>query len=182
MLRIKSKKTNEILDSIKVHLIREQRLFKKVQNNERNYREEKDQTVMIETIQTYAKELRQIISQNLQQSFRTSQQLDSSYPDRLVKEKNKLTEEDYNVRFDKLKEKQEKLANNGLYESKQQFLGYSKDDSKALLVYLNVLEKKLSVFDNLLEKLELFKGILNERRFTFKTIQIDRENRILFSN
>lgn len=180
LFRIKSKKVNEILDSIKVHLIREQRLFKKVQNVERNYREEKDQTIMIETIQTYAKELKQLISQNLQESFKISQQLDSSYPDRLVKEKNKLTEEDYKVRFEKLKEKQAKLAKNGLYESKQQVLGYSKDDSKALLVYLNDLEKKLSVFDDLLEKLELFTGILNERRFTFKTIQVDRENGFYF--
>src|SRR5208283_1970283 len=102
------------------------------------------------------------------------------YPDRLVKEKNTLTEKEYQVRFDKLKEKQEKLAKNGLYESKQQFLGYSKDDSKALLVYLDDLEQKLGAFDNLLEKLELFTGILNDRRFVFKTIQVDREKGFYF--
>jgi predicted ATP-binding protein involved in virulence len=180
IIKIKSPEINKILDSIKVHLIKEQRLFKKVQNVERNYREEKDQTIMIETIQTYAKELKQLISQNLQQSFKISQQLDSSYPDRLVKEKSKLTETEYKIRFDMLKEKQEKLSKNGLYESKQQFLGYSQEDSKALLVYLNDLENKLSVFDDLLEKLELFTGILNERRFTFKTIQVDREKGFYF--
>lgn len=183
LLRIKSKEINDILDSIKVHLIREQRLFRKVRNVEkieRNYREEKDQTIMIETIQTYAKELKQLITLNLQESFKVSQSLDSSYPDRLVKEKKKLTENEYTVRFDKLKVKQEKLAKNGLYESKQQFLGYSQEDSKALLVYLNDLEQKLNVFDNLLEKLELFTGILNERRFTFKTIQVDREKGFFF--
>ena len=181
LLKIKSTEINEILDSIKVHLIREQRLFKKVINTERNYREEKDQTIMIETIQTYAKELKQLISLNLQQSFKISQQLDSSYPDRLVKEKSKLTEEEYTTRFEKLKVKQAKLSKNGLYESKQQLLGYSQEDSKALLVYLNDLENKLSVFDDLLEKLELFTGILNERRFTFKTIQVDREKGFYFN-
>ena len=180
IFKIKSPEINKILDSIKVHLIKEQRLFKKVQNVERNYREDKDQTIMIETILTYAKELKQLISQNLQQSFKISQQLDSSYPDRLVKEKSKLTESEYKIRFEKLKEKQEKLSKNGLYESKQQFLGYSQEDSKALLVYLNDLENKLSVFDNLLEKLELFTGILNERRFTYKTIQIDRDKGFYF--
>ena len=180
LLKIKSPEINKILDSIKVHLIREQRLFRKVQNDERNYREEKDQTIMIETIQTYAKELKQLIAQNSQQSFRISQQLDSSYPERLVKEKSKLSEANYKTLFDKLKEKQEKLAKNGLYESKQQFLGYNEDDSKALLVYLNDLEKKLGVFDDLLIKLELFTGILNERRFTFKTIQVDREKGFYF--
>lgn len=180
IFKIKSPEINKILDSIKVHLIKEQRLFKKVQNVERNYREDKDQTIMIETILSYAKELKQLISQNLQQSFKISQQLDSSYPDRLVKETNKLTESEYKIRFEKLKEKQEKLSKNGLYESKQQFLGYSQEDSKALLVYLNDLENKLSVFDNLLEKLELFTGILNERRFTYKTIQIDRDKGFYF--
>jgi predicted ATP-binding protein involved in virulence len=180
VLRIKSNEVNEILDTIKVHLIKEQRLFKKIQSDERNYREEKDQAIMIETIQTYAKELKQLIAQNSQQSFKVSQQLDSSYPDRLVKETSKLTEEEYKVRFEKLKEKQEKLAKNGLYERKQQFLGYSSEDAKALLVYLNDLEKKLGVFDDLLDKLELFTGILNERRFTFKSIQVDREKGFYF--
>ena len=180
ILKINSEKVNEILNSIKVHLIREQRLFRKVQNTEKNYREEKDQTIMIETIQTYAKELRQAISQASQQSFRISQQLDSSYPDRLLQEKNVLTEDEYTERFNNLKIKQEKLSNNGLYESKRQLLGFSQEDSKALLVYLNDLEQKLEVFDSLLEKLELFSGILNERRFTFKAIYIDREKGFYF--
>jgi predicted ATP-binding protein involved in virulence len=92
----------------------------------------------------------------------------------LVNEKKKLTESEYNIRFAKLIVKQEKLAKNGLYENKQRVLGYSQEDSKALLVYLNDLESKLEVFDDLLERLELFTNILNERRFTYKTIQVDR--------
>jgi predicted ATP-binding protein involved in virulence len=166
ILKIKSPEINKILDSIKVHLIREQRLFKKVPNTERNYQEE--------TIQTYAKELERMISLKMQESYKISQQLDSSYPDRLVNEKKKLTESEYKIRFAKLIVKQEKLAKNGLYENKQRVLGYSQEDSKALLVYLNDLESKLEVFDDLLERLELFTNILNERRFTYKTIQVDR--------
>jgi len=186
LLKIKSKKINAILDSIKVHLIREQRLFRKVQTSERNYRaernyrEEREQTIMIETIQTYANELKQLIAQYSQKSFIISQELDSSYPNRLISEKGKVSEEEYNIRFNNLKEKQDKLKRNNLYESKQEVLGYSKADSKALLVYLNDLESKLGVFDNLLEKLELFTNILNERRFTYKTIQIDREKGFYF--
>jgi predicted ATP-binding protein involved in virulence len=178
--RIKDQGFNKILDSIKVHLIKEQRLFRKVSITERNYQGEKDQTIMIETIQTYADELKLLISQNLQQSIKISQQLESSYPNRLVKEKSKLTELEYKTRFEKLKVKQERLSKNGLYEVEQQVLGYSQEDSKALLVYLNDLEIKLGVYDDLLEKLELFTNILNERRFTFKTIQIDREKGFYF--
>lgn len=180
LLKIKSKKINTILDSIKVHLIREQRLFRKVQTTERNYREEKEQTIMIETIQTYANELKKLITHYSQKSFIISQELDSSYPNRLISETGRVSEEEYNVHFNKLKEKQDKLKRNNLYESKQEDIGYSEADSKALLVYLNDLERKLGVFDDLLEKLELFTNILNERRFTYKTIQIDREKGFYF--
>ena len=182
LLKIKSKRVNEILDSIQVHLIREQRLFKKAQNQnlERNYREEKEQTVMMETIQTYAKELKQLIIEFSQKSFTQTQELDSSYPNRLRSEKNILTKEDYEKRYITLKNKQEKLTEFGLYESKQEFLTYSTEDAKALSVYLKDFEQKLGVFDELLDKLELFTTILNERRFTFKSININRVKGFFF--
>lgn len=180
LLRIKTQKANEILNSINVHLIREQRLFKKVSNPEKNYRGEREQTIMIETIQTYANELKDLILDKSQQSFIISQSLDSTYPNRLISEKSRVSKEEYDDRFEKLKIKQDKLTRNGLYESKQKVLSYSQDDAKALLVYLNDLEQKLSVFDELLEKLELFTSILNERRFTYKSIAIDREKGFYF--
>jgi predicted ATP-binding protein involved in virulence len=173
ILRIKSDTVNKILDSIQVHLIKEQRLFKKALNIERNYREAKDQTIMVDTIQTYAKELKDSILSNIQKSFNQTQALDSSYLDRLIDEKFKISESDYNFRLSSLNEKQEKLIEFGLYESKQKIRNYSEADAKALLVYINDLEQKLSVFDSLLEKLELFTTILNERRFTFKSININ---------
>ena len=130
---------------------------------------------MMETIQSYANELRELIAEYSQKSFKISQELDSTYPKRLISETARVTEDEYNVRFNELKEKQNKLEKNNLYEIKQENLGYSEADSKALLVYLNDLERKLGVFDDLLVKLELFTGILNERRFTHKTIEIDSE-------
>jgi predicted ATP-binding protein involved in virulence len=180
--KVKTKLANEILDSIDVHLIREQRLFQKVSRSDsRHYsRSERDQNIMTETIQEYSNELKGLINEKIQQSYTISQTLDSSYPNRLITEKGKVSKDEYDKRFADLTEKQEKLTKNGLYESKQKFLGYSKDDSKALLVYLNDLEKKLIIFDDLLEKLELFTNILNERRFTFKSIHINRENGFYF--
>ena len=180
LLKIKSEKVNEILDSIQVHLIREQRLFKKVPSTERNYREEKEESIMIETIQTYSKELKQLISEFSQRSFFQTQELDSSYPNRLRSETNILSEEEYERRYNILKLKQKKLTEFGLYESKQEFLTYSQDDAKALSVYLKDFELKLGVFDALLEKLELFTNILNERRFTFKSIFVNRNNGFYF--
>lgn len=181
-LKIKSSKVAKILDSIQVHLIREQRLFKKAVNvnGDFGFREAKNQTIMTETIQTYAKELKQFILNNIQKSFNQTQALDSSYLDRLIDERNKISETDYNSRLSALNEKQEKLIEFGLYESKQKIRNYSKDDAKALLVYINDLELKLGVFDELLEKLELFTNILNERRFTFKSVNISKDKGFFF--
>lgn len=180
ILHINSVKVNLILDSIQVHLIKEQRLFKKAQNIERHYREEKEQTVMIESIQTYAEELKQLIWEFSQKSFIQTQELDSSYPKRLTNENNIITEDEYKNRYNILKNKQEKLTEFGLYESKQEFLTYNNDDAKALSVYLKDFELKLGVFDVLLEKLELFSSILNERRFTYKSIKISRSKGFYF--
>jgi predicted ATP-binding protein involved in virulence len=49
-----------------------------------------------------------------------------------------------------------------------------------LLVYLKDSEDKIRVFDDLLNKLELFTSILNERRFTYKSIKIDRKTGFIF--
>jgi predicted ATP-binding protein involved in virulence len=180
LFRFASEKVNEILDSISIHLIQEQRLFKRIVNPDRNYRNEREQTVMKETIQMYANELKQQITDLIQQLFLKAQNLDSTYPNRLILEQNKISEGDYNKRFAKLTEKLGKLTKNGLYESPQKVLQYSAADSKALLIYLNDLDEKLSVFDVLLNKLELFTNILNERRFTYKSIMIDRESGFYF--
>ena len=173
---------NEILDSMNVHLIEEQRLFKKVNNSSIGTRGrfEKNQTVMTETVNAYADELTELINSKMRESFSMSQNLDRTYPRRLIAIKGKVTQSEYDERFEKLSEKISKLARNGLHEGMQETLTYNEEDSKALSVYLNDLEKKLSVFDDLLEKLELFTSILNERRFTYKSIVIDKEQGFYF--
>ena len=179
--KVKTKAANAILDSIDVHLIREQRLFQKVIYKERHsFRNEQDQNIMTETIQTYSDELKNLITEKIQESYSISQTLDSSYPKRLITEKQKVSKEYYDERFNNLTSKQKRLAKNGLYESTQEFLEYREDDSKALLVYLNDSEKKQEIFDDLLEKLELFTSILNDRRFTFKSIHINRDKGFYF--
>ena len=179
--KIKSEKANQILDSIQVHLIQEQRLFKKLQNEKKLFLKEKeDQTIMIESIQSYAQELKLLISDFSQKSFIQTQDLDSSYPNRLRSETNILSKEEYERRYSILKAKQKKLTEFGLYESRQEFLTFSEEDAKALSVYLKDFELKLGVFDALLEKLELFTNILNERRFTFKSINISRDKGFFF--
>lgn len=174
-------KFEPIFSSVNVHLIREQRLLTKVRDfDDDEFEGHRAQTLMEETIKTYADQLKNLIEEKYEESLKITQQLDNSYPRRLISEENKISEDEYNKRFAELNTKQERLTKNGLYESKQEALEYSADDAKALLVYLDDLEKKLNVFDDLLEKLDLFTSILNERRFTYKTIHIDSEKGFYF--
>lgn len=181
VIEIENDDVNAILNSIPVHMIKEQRLFKKSPLRDRRYREESEHTVMTEAIQTYANELKLLIYDYSQRSFKATQELDSSYPMRLTSEVNVMSEAEYKDRYIRLKEKQEKLTRLGLYASQHEFLTFNEGDAKALSVYIKDLEVKLSVFDGLLEKLELFTQILNERRFTFKKISINKDKGFYFA-
>ena len=185
IFKVKSPKAIAILDSIQTHLIREQRLFKRAQlkgNNRRLFGKEELQSVMVNTIQTYANELKQFIGDVSQKSFAKTQELDSNYPKRLTNTNTAdiLKKEEYEAKYKELEDKQRRLHKFGLYESIQEFLTYNEEDAKALTVYLRDFESKLNVFDELVEKLELFTSVLNERRFTFKSIKINGINGFYF--
>ena len=170
---------NVILNSISVYLIKEQRLIEKQEFFTQGLQE--STTIIIQTIEKYADELTHNISYFSDSALAKTQELDSSYPNRLIKEKNIFSEQEYTEKYNTLKTKQEKLTKFGLYESKQDFPAYSQDDAKALTVYLKDFELKLGVFDELLEKLELFTNILNQRRFTFKSININPKKGFYFT-
>lgn len=181
--QIKEKQFYELLDSVaekfNIYLIKEQRLLRK--KTESKYSMSiGNNTVIINVIEEYAIELQKIINDYLDISYDVTQQIDSSFPKRLLSEKGTLSIEEFDVRFKLLKEKQEKLKRFGLSESEQEIPDYDEKNAGVLLVYLKDSEDKIKVFDELLNKLELFTNILNERRFTYKSIKIDRKKGFIF--
>lgn len=182
--KIKSEKANIIIDSLNTHLIREQRLFYEVaQKKEIKSAANLVNTTVSDVISICSDNLQKRIHDRVQESFDSFQKLDSTYTNRLINEKETISEEKYNETLSALKEKQERLNKVGLSSDVKTIAGgisYSKDDSKALLVYLDDLKEKLSFFDDLLEKIELFTSILNKKRFSFKKINISRENGFVF--
>lgn len=178
-LKNKYPKIDKLLASLNVYLIKEQRLFKKVvQQRQQLYSD--GNNYMNYSIQEYAKELKNSVNVIIQKSFRTSQELDSSFPKRLLNETITISEEDFISRFEILRQKQAKLKEFGLSESEQEIPNYDETNAKVLLVYLKDTEQKVSVFDELIQHLQIFTDILNERRFTFKTIQISKEKGFYF--
>lgn len=111
-----------------------------------------------------------------------SYKLDSSFPQRLLNEKRKITKEEFEIRFKKIQEKQEHLKKYGLSEGKQEDTEFSIEDAKTLLVYLNDVEEKLSIYDDLLARLDLFVGILNSRRFFDKKIAVNKNGFYFITN
>lgn len=192
---------NKFLAPLRIYLIREQRLFTQeqqiyistaVENKPVYLHKEGEATPTYirnaneapppsqESIRVFANELKIIIGTFQEESFSRSQEMDRSYPKRLISEKKALTQKDYEIRYKNIEVKQKKLSDFDLYEDVPELITYNDDDAKALTVYLKDLEHKLEVFDPLLEKLDLFTSILNERRFTFKSIKISRKEGFYF--
>ena len=175
-----------ISGSLKVHLIKEQRLIKRESIKNLEFAnahfdfgmDEND--YIIDTIEESAIELKDLLNRYLQTSYTTTQQIDSSFPKRLLNEKGTLSINEFDKKFKSLKEKIEKLKRFGLSESEQEIPEYDEKNASVLLVYLKDSEEKISVFNGLLSRLELFTGILNERRFTFKSIKIDKNKGFIF--
>ena len=157
-----------------VHLIEEQRLLTVIGKQE-------EITEMLDTINLNAKKLSHLIANNIQESLKIAQELDSSFPKRLLNGMpKKLTPNEFNQRFSLLHDKQAQLNKFDLAENEQEIPEYDEENAKVLLIYLNDREKKLSAFDNLLMRLDLFTTILNERRFTHKTIKINKNKGFIF--
>lgn len=123
-----------------------------------------------------AKDLQLLMNETTQSFAEVSNALDASFPTRLLNEKRKITKEEFETRFKKIQEKQERLKEYGLSEGKQPNTAFSPEDAKVLLVYLNDVEEKLAVYDDLLRSLDLFTDILNNRRFSNKKIIINKIN------
>ncbi|MDR3245871.1 MAG: AAA family ATPase [Prevotellaceae bacterium] len=160
------------LNSTNVYLIREQRLLTQpLLNNKVSF---------ANTIDQYAKELKELIANKQFDAYQVTQKLDSSFPKRLIECKKDLQKDEFDDRFAKLIEKQKQLQQFGISTSEQGVTEYNKDTAKVLSVYLDDSEKKIGVYDDLLSKIELFVNILNEKRFAFKSIVINSSQGFYF--
>ncbi|MBF0578108.1 AAA family ATPase [Dysgonomonas sp. GY617] len=154
-----------LLSSVDVYIIREQRLLTQNGSNNRGS--------FINTIEHYAKELKEYISNTQLRAYQRTQELDSSFPKRLIDCKRKLSREEFDTRFTKLKERQQQLKTFGISTSNQDVTDYNEETANVLTVYLEDSEQKVGVYDELLEKIDLFVNILNEKKFAFKSIVIN---------
>ncbi len=162
----------EIINSINIHLIQDQRLIQRFGVPSTRSRKNR----IIDTIEKYADELSAEIEQKSIGSSEISQKLDSSFPSRLLKkdlEFKTLGIEELQRKLNNLKEKREQLSGHSLIASDHysQFASLDEikdEDRKVLTLYVNDAEDKLKIYDDLLQRIDLFTSILNEKRLAFK--------------
>jgi predicted ATP-binding protein involved in virulence len=170
------------INNFNVYLIQEQRLVLRQPISESRYRRE---VVITDTIEKYSNELSNLIKQKIGEYAQITQSLDSSFPKRLFKHNsNGIDIEELKNRLKDLEEKRKKLSKYGFLKSEETtFFDYDNieaNDTKVLSLYIKDNEEKLSVFDSLINKIELFTNILNNRRFNFKSIEIDKDKGFIF--
>lgn len=171
-----NQKFRSVFFTLNIYFIKEQRLMKQVTILGQNANPSKSEVSYVNTIQSFAKDLIQQISMTQTKAFQIGQQLDSTFPKRIMESQNKLSKEEFDIRIQSLAEKQKQLKYFGITLSASDIPQY--DDSKAdvLSVYLNDSEKKTAVFDELTAKINLFVTILGSKQLTKKIIRISGDS------
>lgn len=180
-----SKKRPEWLHKLqsngKLHFVQTQRLLRVNEIGKRNRHEERNVSHVIEL---YSNELKDIISNKLAESAAVSQSKDRSFPERVLSlhlgegRSEDVIRNDYK----KTEEKIEKLMGAGLIEQEKNISLPDKEfeatEKKVLSLYLKDINEKLSIFDDLLLRIETFLSIVSTK-LRNKKFMVNRQNGFL---
>lgn len=170
---------SEFTDSLNAHFIQDQRLIQRKIHSPHKMRREG----FTDTIEKYADELSELIKQSGLRSSHVSQQLDTSFPERLLRKDTSfvaMQPEELKKELQELQEKRTVLSAFDLLSTAQHLppIHYllneiKSEDTKVLTLYVQDTKEKLSSYDNIYKKIDLFSRILNNKRLSFKKIKID---------
>jgi ABC-type transport system involved in cytochrome c biogenesis ATPase subunit len=172
----------EIRESINVRLVEADRLTT-VRPSDRHARGSR----RVPAVAEYSAELAETIQRKLAESAALSQSLDRTFPVRLVERlgRSQLSEEQLRSKLAELEQKRSRLEEVGLLdrEGDMAFLPpreLSGSAKEVLEVYVQDIENKLSIFDEIANKIELFKQIITDR-FSYKEIAISKQDGFSFA-
>lgn len=176
------------IESITTNLIETQRLLIKTSPDENGYRS---------SVLKYSQELVEIIKNTNVIATDLSSKLDKSYPNRVISQitkKSTITDDEIQLGLENLNKKRELLNKVGLLETNSEenidpstyAVNLKKTENKDLLkdvlqVYIIDSNKKLTVYDDLAQKLELLVNIIN-KRFLYKKMSIDKKEGFVFKS
>jgi ABC-type Mn2+/Zn2+ transport system ATPase subunit len=172
----------ELRGRINVHLIEVQRLIRQPKALlEWRPRSISERPITI-TVEEYSRDLKAQLETTLATYAKQSQELDQSFPQRLLApEVPRLTTEQLKVEMDKVEGARDNLIRIGILDGDSTPDAYSQhvltlDEQHLLVMSVYAVDtlKKLSVFENLSKRVEVFLDILN-RKFTNKKVTLSRE-------
>lgn len=179
----------ELRKSISIRFIETQRLLSSSRSLKRNAYDRILQTEY--AVITDSRHLVDMIGKKLAESARLSQSLDRTFPARLISPATQhlqVAEDELLSKLKKLEERRSQLMATGLLDketgavfpvgSNQEI---SSNTKAVLAVYVEDTEKKLGIFDELFEKINLLTTIINNR-FLYKTMTIDKEKGFVFTS
>jgi predicted ATP-binding protein involved in virulence len=172
-------------DAIDVRFIQTQRLLA-MSSFERTSRYSHSPS-MTAVVAEYSVELAKAIQSKLGEYGTLSQSLDRTFPARLVKEEvpAEVTLETLRSQLSELENKRNRLASAGLLDKEEdadfQVPQIVDERTKGVLsVYVKDVQEKLSIFDEMAAKIDLFKKIITER-FKYKQMSISKASGISFT-
>lgn len=156
----------------KVFYIREQRLVSEEFDRF-------DESRLKDEIKELPKKFKILLDENSSEYSSKSNELDSSYPIRLFNNKEAITSKDeFNQKIELMTKKFQKLNKFDLSRIQDlSNLEFKEEFSKALKIYFDDFDEKYQIYENFINQLELFTGIINDK-LNFKEIAISREEGI----
>ncbi|MFB2839424.1 AAA family ATPase [Floridanema evergladense] len=189
---VKSREDSEWLRQLKsnihVRLIESQRLLNLVPN--RSSRMNYGTPSMLPTVSAYSDELAKFMRDKFTEYGTTSQSLDRTFPVRVVKQQSSpdLTEEQLRDQLNQLEETRSRLVAVGLLNKDEnsdfqiQAEAIDENTKNILSVYVDDVEKKLSVFNDIANKIDLLKRIINNKfSYSYKQINFNKEKGFVFT-
>ncbi|WP_329449305.1 AAA family ATPase (plasmid) [Streptomyces sp. NBC_01426] len=164
----------EFLSDFKVHFIDTHRLRGLQSSEEQPGRA---RTAASPTkVEEFSKELRGRLAKALEDNSRTSQDLDRTYPRRLLEEPADVSEQEIRDRYVEQEEWRRRLGEVSLVDEQTEVIDIPEEmepwQRAVLWTYLRDTEDKLSTFNDILDRVSLLRDVVNSR-FLFKTLEID---------
>lgn len=178
----------KLKNNIHVRLIESQRLLNFVPS--RPQRLYPGKPSMLPTVSAYSEEIAQLIQSKLAEYGTTSQSLDRTFPVRVVQQQPspKVTDEQIRHQLNELEDTRSRLIEVGLLDKEEnldfqiqpQFIDGS--TKNILSVYVEDVEKKLSVFNEIASKIELLRRIINNKfSYSYKEMSFSKEKGFIFN-
>ncbi|MGC4964923.1 AAA family ATPase [Streptomyces globisporus] len=160
-----------------VHLIETQRLLTLEDPDSTDYRRHAAKSQSGNKVEAFSRDLTRRLAEALAENSRTSQELDRTYPRRVLQAKEYPPEEAIRERYSQQNELRKSLSAISLLDENVGRIEIPKKmepwQRNVLWTYLDDTEKKLSTFNEILAKVSLLQEIVNTR-FLYKGLEIDR--------